>query len=78
MPPPSSFTFNSWGLSILFTFLFHCCFAISMAKFQMGKVEHQLKALWVVAAGKEAEETGLVAWGAVSDQFESVGGKVEA
>lgn len=49
-----------------------------MAKFQMGKVEHPLKALWVVTAGKEAEETCLVACGAVSNQFESVGGKVEA
>lgn len=53
-------------------------FAIIMGKFQMGKVEHQLKVLWVVAAGKEAEEICLMAWGAVSDQFESVGGKVEA
>lgn len=78
VPPSSSFTFNSQSLSILLIFLFHLYFAINMAKFQMGKVEHQLKALWVVAAGKEAKETCLVAWGAVSDQFESVGGKVEA
>lgn len=51
-PPSSSFTY-SWSLSILFPFLLYY-FAISMAKFLVGKVESDLKALWVVAAENKA------------------------
>lgn len=42
----------------------------------MGKMKSELRALWVVAAGKEAGKTLLVALGTVGySQFESVRGK---
>ena len=71
------FTFNSWSLSIR-TSRPRCYFENSMAMFPMGKVGSELKALWLVAVGKEAGEPVWRLRGVVSYQFESVRGKVES